>query len=173
MPSSVIDRAPVRTQGLNKWVFVPAVGSLTAPKVSELTATGSFEFQCATDGVNPSSAISPQTSALPARDCDTTVKQGLAPTQFAPFDLHVFVDPTAVDAMRAAMAHGTKGYIFCRGGVAHSTAFTAGDKLYQAWEVTCNGPWRPDATNGSDSTYGYTKQVVPSAYSDAAVVAAA
>jgi len=157
MPATTLYRRPVRTQGKNKYIWMPAVGDASAVTVAETTQTGAFEIQCATDGIDLSGAISHQTTDGVALDCDTVVPSEPAPTKLGTFQLHIFEKPQEADAFYAATPPDSQGWLACRAGLPHGEDVEAGQMLRYVAHVQFVGGKIPGGTDGGTSTYSYTR----------------
>lgn len=126
------------SDGNTKATFVPAVASLSAPTVAELTAVGivACEEFITADGLNISidqGAVEGDTLA------STQTFQGPGRTQ-AGIELTFFRDNvTGNDRMWSTMTNGTEGFWVVRRGVAYSTGYAIGQKV-AIYTVTCGEP---------------------------------
>ncbi|MEU4410766.1 hypothetical protein AB0F88_40200 [Streptosporangium sp. NPDC023963] len=126
------------SDGNTKATFVPAIASISAPTVAELTAAGIVvcETSITADGLSISieqGAVEGDTLA------STQTFQGPGRTQ-AQIELTFFRDSSpAADRMWSVMTNQTEGYLVVRRGVAFSTPYAAGQKV-AVYTVTCGEP---------------------------------
>lgn len=123
------------SDGRTKATFVPAVASLSAPTVAELTAAGivACEEYITADGLS----ISVEQGAVEGDTlASTQTYQGPGRTQ-AQIELTYFRDSVLInDRMWSVMTNGTEGYFVVRRGVAYDVAYAAGQKV-AIYTVTC------------------------------------
>jgi hypothetical protein len=108
------------SDGRTKATFCPAIASLSAPTVAELTAAGivACEEYITADGLSIS------------------IEQGPGRT-LAQIELTYFRDSVLInDRMWSVMTNGTEGYLVVRRGVAYDVAYAAGQKV-AIYTVTC------------------------------------
>ncbi|WP_326646686.1 hypothetical protein OG884_18840 [Streptosporangium sp. NBC_01755] len=126
------------SDGNTKATFAPAVASLSAPTVAELTAVGivACEEHITADGLNigiEQGAVTGDTLA------STQTFEGPGRTK-AGIELTFFRDTeTSGDRMWSVMTNGTQGYFVVRRGVAYDTPYAAGQKI-AIYTVTCGEP---------------------------------
>ncbi|MEV8638092.1 hypothetical protein AB0395_41215 [Streptosporangium sp. NPDC051023] len=126
------------SDGNTKCTFVPAVASLAAPTVAELTAVGIVV--CETTITASGLKISIDQGAVTGDTLASTQSfEGPGRTK-AKIELEFFRDSSpSSDRMWSVMTNGTAGYLVVRRGVAYTTAYAAGDKI-AIYTVTCGEP---------------------------------
>ena len=117
--------------GNDAWGFVPAVGSISAPTVAELTAVGGFNLSCSVFGEQDGISSTTEKVTLPRLLCETTQYQNNGTTTYEMAELVVSFDPQGAalsDGKKAweALTDGISGYLWRRQGVASSTDLTTG-----------------------------------------------
>lgn len=129
--------APVRPAGAKaygreKWLFVPAIADVNAPKVTEMTATGVLDMSCYFYSDSGRPDVSQNRVQAPKRVCDTSQFESLGDASWTGGDAMYAVDPQAAtgsDGKKAfeALPEGTTGFLVRRFGKAFDTDVAVGD----------------------------------------------
>ena len=121
--------------------IAPAVVSLSAPSVAELTTGIGLEGSIAT--MNGTSNADNQTVSWLADLKDEQLPGGVTHSMD---DLTIKVDGQTDDSLYTALAVGTTVYVWRRDGKDHSTAVAAGDKVW-VWKAIITSVDPVDASN--------------------------
>ncbi|GAA3416225.1 phage tail tube protein [Streptosporangium vulgare] len=157
------------TDGNTKATFVPAVASISAPTVAELTDSGlvALENTVTDDGLD----ISFDEGTVEGNVLASTQDFESPGRSKAAIELTYYRDSSpSSDRMWSVMTRGTAGFLIVRRGVAAGTGYAAGDKV-EVYEVTC-GERKPMAPERESYEKVQLKLYASGTYSVESVVAA-
>jgi hypothetical protein len=146
--------------------LAPAVADINIPKITELTATGTYGLECAIQTFNGTSSSDSETVDWL---CDPASEQLPGSTTHEMDDLVIKGTGQADAALITALKVGQKVYLWRRDGKATSTALAVGDFLW-VWEVIITSI---DPLEANNTFIGITAHITVIRRSTTAVAAVA
>lgn len=122
----------VDAQGNESLLWVPAIADTSAPKLTELTATGAVNVSCAVRGFSPTAE---QGTSEDIRLCSTESFENPGRVKNSIDDLDYVYDPQAADGSTTnkhyeVLVQGAKGFLVDRRGFnAQTEALAVGQKV--------------------------------------------
>lgn len=150
-----------RAFGNDSWGFVPAIASVSAPKLTELTAVSGFNLSCSLMGEQGDPTANQEKVTLPRILCETQQYEVNGTVTFAMPDLVVSFDPQAAsgaDGKKAweTMTDNLNGFLWRRQGKAATGDLATGD-FVDILPVQLGTKVPGKTATGADGVYAFTQ----------------